>query len=86
MVDINNIPEEKDLNQAEMEAVKGGNSIFANAGVNSNVQGGGVSFGSPQTNVAPVTQVDASQTTDVDLKTVTKSVDALGSVLNGVKI
>jgi hypothetical protein len=86
MINIANIAAEKELDRAEMEAVVGGNSIFSNSATNSNVQAGGVSFGSAQSNVAPVTQVDASQHTDVDLKNVTKSVDALGSVLAGVKI
>jgi hypothetical protein len=33
-----------------------------------------------------VTQVDASTHTDVDLKNVTKSLDAVGSLLGGVKL
>jgi autonomous glycyl radical cofactor GrcA len=86
MLNIKNLAEEKELDRAEMEAVTGGNSIFSNSAVNSNAQLGGVSFASPQINVAPVTQVDASQHTDVDLTNVTKSVTAVGSLLNGMKL
>ncbi|WP_061180498.1 hypothetical protein, partial [Caballeronia pedi] len=59
--------------------------IFQNNGINSNYNGG-FSFASPQTNVAPVTQVDASTHTNVDLTNVTKSIDAVGSLLGGVKL
>jgi hypothetical protein len=86
MLNIKNIAQEKALDRAEMEAVKGGSSLFLNSAINSNVQAGGVSFASPQTNVAPVTQIDASQHTDVDVKTINKSVDALGSLLGGIKL
>ena len=63
MLNIKNIAEEKELDQAEMSAVKGGNSLFSNTAVNANLQAGGVSFASPQMNDAPVTQIDASQRT-----------------------
>jgi hypothetical protein len=86
MISIANLAAEKDLDRAEMEAVKGGNSLFSNSAINSNAQFGGVSFGSAQSNVAPVTQIDASQHTDVDVKTVNKSIDAIGSLLGGVKL
>ncbi|SAL11874.1 hypothetical protein AWB71_00288 [Caballeronia peredens] len=86
MVKIDNIANSKDLDQAEMEGIVGGNSIFQNNGINANLQAGGVSFASPQTNVAPVTQVDASTHTDVDVKNITKSLDAVGSLLGGVKL
>jgi hypothetical protein len=48
--------------------------------VNANYNGG-FSFGSPQTNVAPVTQVDASQHTKVDLTTISNSINNLGGVV-----
>jgi hypothetical protein len=86
MLNIKNIAEEKELDQAEMSAVKGGNSLFSNSAVNANAQIGGVSFASPQTNNAAVTQLDASQHTDVDATTVNKSVNAIGSLLAGVKV
>jgi hypothetical protein len=86
MLNIKNIAEEKELDRAEMEAVKGGSSLFLNSAINSNMQAGGVSFASPQINVAPVTQVDASQHTDVDLTNVTKSVTAVGSLIGGMKL
>jgi hypothetical protein len=85
MVKIDNIANSKELDKAEMEDIVGGNSIFQNNAVNANVNGG-FSFASPQTNIAPVTQVDASTTTDVDLKNITKSLDAIGSVVGGTKI
>ncbi|MCI1047861.1 hypothetical protein HWE05_32100, partial [Caballeronia zhejiangensis] len=53
--------------------------------VNANVNGG-FSFASPQTNVAPVTQVDASQHIDVDVKNITKSLTTVGSEILGAKL
>jgi hypothetical protein len=85
MLKIDNIAVSKELDRAEMGAIAGG-SVFQNNAINANLQAGGVSFASPQTNIAPVTQVDASQHTDVDVKNITKSVDALGSLLGGVKL
>jgi hypothetical protein len=86
MLTIKDLAASKELGRAEMGAIKGGNSIFSNAGINGNFQGGGVSFASPQANVAPVTQVDASTRTDVDLKTVNKSITAVGSLLGGLAL
>ncbi|BAN27732.1 hypothetical protein [Caballeronia insecticola] len=93
MLKIDNIANSKDLDRAEMEAITGGTNIFPvggnvfqNNGINANAQVGGVSFASPQTNVAPVTQVDASQHTNVDLKNITESLTSVGSALGGVKL
>ena len=83
MMKIDNLAVSKDLDRAEMGAIAGG-SIFQNNGINSNYNSG-FSALSSQTNIAPVTQVDASQHTDVDLKTVTKSLNAIGSELFAVK-
>ena len=85
MMKIENLAVSKELDRAEMEAIAGG-SIFQNNGINANLQAGGVSFASPQTNVAPVTQVDASTHTDVDAKTITKTLTSVGSLLEGVKL
>ena len=85
MLKIDNLAVSKELGRAEMGAIVGGGSIFQNNGVNYNSISG-FAFASPQTNVAPVTQVDASTHTDVDLKNVTKSLDAVGSLLGGVKL
>jgi hypothetical protein len=82
---IDNLAVSKDLDREEMEAIVGG-SVFQNNAVNANLEAGGVSFASPQTNVAPVTQVDASTHTDVDLKNITKSVSSVGSLIQGMKI
>jgi hypothetical protein len=68
-----------------MGAIVGGASIFQNNGINANSISG-FAFASPQINVAPVTQVDASQYTNVDLKNITKSLDSIGSLLHGVKV
>jgi hypothetical protein len=84
MLKIDTLAVSKDLDRAEMGAIAGG-SIFQNNGINSNANGG-FSFLSSQTNVAPVTQVDASQHTDVDVKDVTKQLTAVGSLLGGVKV
>jgi hypothetical protein len=86
MLTIKDIAASKDLARAEMDAIKGGNSVFSNSAINSNAQFGGVSFGSAQTNFAPVTQADASTHTNVDVTTVNKSIDAVGSLLGGVKL
>ncbi|MDR5760763.1 hypothetical protein, partial [Caballeronia sp. LZ035] len=75
----------KELDRAEMGAIVGG-TIFQNNAINANLQAAGVSFASPQTNVAPVTQVDASQHLDLDVKSITKSVGALGSALGGIAL
>ncbi|WP_321798034.1 hypothetical protein [Caballeronia sp. J97] len=85
MLKIDNLAVSKDLGRAEMGAIVGGSSIFQNNGINANVNGG-FSFASPQTNVAPVTQVDASQHTDVDVKNITKSLTSVGSLLGGVAL
>ena len=85
MMKIDNLDVSKELDRAEMEAIAGG-SYFQNNGVNANLQAGGVSFASPQTNIAPVTQVDASTNTDIHVKDVTKSLTPVGSLLEGVKL
>jgi hypothetical protein len=84
MLKIENLAVSKELGRAEMGAIVGGASIFQNNGINANSITG-FAFASPQINVAPVTQVDASQYTKVDLTNVTKSIDAIGSLLHGVK-
>jgi hypothetical protein len=86
MLKIDNLAVSKELDRAEMGAIVGGINIFQNNGVNANLQAGGVSFASPQTNIAPVTQVDASTHTDVDVKSITKSVDAVGSLIGGMQL
>ncbi|SAK92484.1 hypothetical protein AWB75_06548 [Caballeronia catudaia] len=85
MLKIENLAVSKELGRAEMGAIVGGTSIFQNNGINANVNGG-FSFASPQTNVAPVTQVDASQHLDVDVKNITKSLASVGSLLGGVAL
>ncbi|SAL55031.1 hypothetical protein AWB74_02513 [Caballeronia arvi] len=85
MLKIENLAVSKELGRAEMGAIVGGTSIFQNNGINANVNGG-FSFASPQTNIAPVTQVDASQHTDVDVKNITKSLASVGSLLGGVAL
>ena len=77
---IQNLPLEQDLDRAKMGAVRGG-SVFVNSGVNAITGGAGVSFASPNTIFAPVTQVDASTRTNVDLKTVTNTINNVGGVV-----
>ena len=77
---IQNLPLEQDLDQAKMGAVRGG-SIFVNSGVNAITGGSGVSFASPNTIFAPVTQVDASTRTNVDMKSVTNTINNLGGMV-----
>ncbi|WP_250517569.1 hypothetical protein [Caballeronia sp. INDeC2] len=85
MLKIDNLAVSKELGRAEMGAIVGGASIFQNNGINANSISG-FAFASPQTNVAPVTQVDASQHTDVDVKNITKSLSSVGSLLGGVAL
>jgi autonomous glycyl radical cofactor GrcA len=85
MLKIDNLAVSKELDRAEMSAIAGG-SVFQNNAVNANAQIGGVSFGSAQTNLAPVTQVDASSHTNLDVKNIAKSVDAVGSLIGGVAL
>ncbi|MDR5837234.1 hypothetical protein [Caballeronia sp. LZ034LL] len=85
MLKIDNLAVSKELDRAEMSAIAGG-SVFQNNGINANAQIGGVSFGSAQTNVAPVTQVDASNHTNLDVKNITKSVSAVGSLIGGMAL
>ncbi|MFC4521429.1 hypothetical protein [Cupriavidus pinatubonensis] len=77
---IQNLPLEQDLDHAKMGAVRGG-SIFVNSGVNAITGGSGVSFASPNTIFAPVTQVDASNRTNVDMKSVTNTINNLGGMV-----
>ena len=84
MLKIENLAVSKELGRAQMSAIVGGSSIFQNNGINANTITG-FAFASPQINVAPVTQVDASQYTKVDLTNVTKSIDSIGSLLQGLK-
>jgi len=85
MLKIENLAVSKELGRAEMGAIVGGASIFQNNGINANSISG-FAFASPQSNVAPVTQVDASQHTDVDVKNITKSLSSVGSLLGGVAV
>ncbi|SAK60146.1 hypothetical protein AWB77_02028 [Caballeronia fortuita] len=85
MLKIDNLAVSKELGRAEMGAIVGGASIFQNNGINANYNGG-FSFASPQTNVAPVTQVDASQHTNVDLTNITKTLATVGSEVLGAKL
>jgi len=77
---IQNLPLEQDLDRAKMGTVRGG-SVFLNAGSNAITNGSGVMFASPNTIFAPVTQVDASTRTDVDLKSVMNTINNVGGVV-----
>ena len=72
---INDLSRDHELSRKEMASVSGG-SLFQNFGVNNIGTGGGVSFASPNTITAPVTQVDAS--THLDLSSVTNTVNNIG--------
>jgi len=77
---IQNLPLEQELDRAKLSAVRGG-SVFLNAGTNAIANGGGVSFASPNTIFAPVTQVDASTRTDVDQKSVSNMINNVGGIV-----
>jgi hypothetical protein len=83
MLKIDNIATSKDLDQSEMNAIVGG-STFLNLGGNANSMGG-LSFGGAQINEANVTQVDASQHQYLDQKSVSNSINAIGSIVAGVQ-
>jgi hypothetical protein len=68
-----------------MSAVRGG-SLFLNGGVNAITGGGGVSFASPNTIVAPVTQVDASTRTNVDMKSVSNMLNNVGGIVQAMQL
>jgi hypothetical protein len=76
---IQNLSLDKELDRAEMGAVSGG-SNFMNNGVNA-ISTGGFSFASPNIVTAPVTQVDASTKTYVDMKTISNSLTNLGGLV-----
>ncbi|CAG9174199.1 MULTISPECIES: hypothetical protein [Cupriavidus] len=82
---IQNLPVEQDLDHAKMSAVRGG-SLFLNSGVNAITGGGGVSFASPNTIVAPVTQVDASTRTNVDMKSVSNMLNNVGGIVQAMQL
>ena len=77
---IHNLSVEQSLDAAKMRAVCGG-SVFANFGVNAITGGGGLSFASPNIITAPVTQVDASTHTNVDLKSISNMINNVGGVV-----
>ena len=81
---IQNLPLEQDLDHARMGAVRGG-SIFVNSAINAITGGSGVSFASPNTIVAPVTQVDASTRTSVDMKTVNNMLNNVGGIVQALQ-
>ena len=83
MLKIENLAVSKELDRAEMGAIVGGNAAFG--GINTNYNGG-FSFASPQTIVNPVTAVDAPTQTDVHVTSTTNSLDAVGSLLSGLKV
>ncbi|QYY28798.1 hypothetical protein K2O51_00790 [Cupriavidus pinatubonensis] len=81
---IQNLALEQDLDHAKMGAVRGG-SVFVNSGTNAIVGGSGVSFASPNTIFAPVTQADASTRTNVDLKTMTNTINNVGGIVQALQ-
>ena len=81
---IQNLPLEQDLDRAKMGAVRGG-SLFLNAGINSIANGAGVSFASPNIIVAPVTQVDASTKTSVDLTSINNMLNNVGGLVQAIQ-
>jgi hypothetical protein len=83
MLKIENLAVSKELGRVEMSAIVGG-STFVNFGGNLNSMGG-LTFGGAQVNDANVTQVDASQHQHFDQKSVTNSLNAIGSIVAGVQ-
>ncbi len=81
---IQNLPLEQDLDHAKMGAVRGG-SVFVNSAINAITGGSGVSFASPNTIVAPVTQVDASTRTDVDMRAVNNMLNNVGGIVQALQ-
>ncbi|MFC4521428.1 hypothetical protein [Cupriavidus pinatubonensis] len=81
---IQNLPLEQDLDQAKMSAVRGG-SLFLNNGINAIMGGSGVSFASPNIIVAPVTQVDASTRTNVNLTSINNLLNNVGGIVQAAQ-
>jgi hypothetical protein len=81
---IQNLPVEQDLDHAKMSAVRGG-SLFLNNGINAIMGGAGVSFASPNIIVAPVTQVDASTRTNVNLTSISNLLNNVGGIVQAVQ-
>jgi len=84
-ITIANLPVAQDLDAAKMRAVRGG-SVFLNAGVNAITNGAGLSFASPNSITAPVTQVDASSHTKVDLTTVSNALSNIGGIVGAAQV
>ena len=82
---IHTLSVEQSLDAAKMRAVRGG-SVFANFGVNAIVNGAGLSFASPNIITAPVTQVDASTHTNVDLKSVSNMLNNVGGIVAAAQV
>jgi len=81
---IKSLPVEQDLDAARMHAVRGG-SLFLNAGVNAITNGAGLSFASPNIIVAPVTQVDASTHTNVNLSSISNLLSNIGGIVGAAQ-
>jgi len=81
---IQNLSVAQDLDSAKMHAVRGG-SLFGNFGVNAITNGAGLSFASPNIIVAPVTQVDASSHTNVDLKSISNMLSNIGGIVGAAQ-
>ncbi|CAG9187195.1 hypothetical protein [Cupriavidus pinatubonensis] len=81
---IQNLPVEQDLDHAKMSAVRGG-SLFLNNGINAIMGGSGVSFASPNIIVAPVTQVDASTRTNVNLTSISNLLNNVGGIVQAAQ-
>ncbi len=81
---IQNLPLEQDLDHARMGAVRGG-SVFVNSGINAITGGSGVSFASPNTIFAPVTQMAPSTRTNVDMASVTNTINNVGGIVRALQ-
>jgi len=81
---IQDLPAEKELDRAAMRAVCGG-SLFVNNAINSIFNNAQISFASPNIITAPVTQVDASTTVNIDFKGLFSALGNLGGILKGLQ-
>lgn len=79
---IQDLPVEQHLDREAMRALRGG-SLFLNSAVNAILNHAQFSFASPNIIAAPVTQVDASTTVNIDLSALNNVMNNLGGILKG---
>lgn len=81
---IKDLPVEQHLDREAMRALRGG-SLFLNNAVNAIFNNAQFSFASPNIITAPVTQVDASTSVNINLSVLNNAMNNLGGILKGLQ-